>query len=68
MNEKDVHRWWIEGGAETCGFCLERYSYEGEYRCVECDRAVCPMCVLEIRGRHAVYCPECQPPMELDEP
>jgi hypothetical protein len=64
MSNKNVHPWWIEGGAETCGFCLEQYSYETEYRCLGCDTAVCPMCVLEIRERHSVYCPECAPHKE----
>jgi len=59
MEERQALPWWIQEGMEICGFCLQRYSYEVEYRCTACDRAVCPMCVLQVGEQLEAYCPEC---------
>jgi len=37
--------WWLEDGTESCSVCHHLYLYETEYRCSECDGAVCPGCV-----------------------
>ena len=59
MNVRLV-RWWLRGGAETCGFCLQTYAHGTQTWCVACDRAVCAC------GRptppapaRAPLCPEC---------
>lgn len=59
MTQDDTTPYWL-GGDETCSFCLQRYHYEAEYRCVGCDRAVCPQCVVIVRLGSA-WCPECRP-------
>lgn len=53
-----VRSWWQRGGSERCDFCTHAYVYEMEYRCVACDRGVCPCCVV-LRARDLVFCPEC---------
>lgn len=50
--------WWL-GGDESCEFCLQQYDIELEYRCVECDHPICPMCVVTIRETRRVLCPQC---------
>jgi hypothetical protein len=51
--------WWL-GGGESCGFCLLDYSYEVEFRCDDCDRPVCPECVVVVSERAVIICPECR--------
>lgn len=53
--------WWLEGGGEQCEFCLRRYVYEVEVRCVACDAPVCPLCVVRVRETLETYCPSCPP-------
>lgn len=57
---RDDRPWWL-GGEERCDFCLERYVYEMEVRCLHCDRPVCPMCVVTITERRERVCAECGP-------
>jgi len=38
--------WWLEDGTEICSVCHHLYLYETEYRCSECDGAVCTECVV----------------------
>ena len=52
--------WWSEPGPESCGFCHHAFHVEIGYHCVECDRPVCPLCVVTVRERHVVVCPECE--------
>lgn len=52
--------WWLSG-EETCEFCAQQYTLEVEFRCVDCDRPICPMCVVVVRESHRVVCPECHP-------
>ena len=52
--------WWL-GGEERCEFCLERYVYEMEVRCVDCDRPSCPVCAVTVTARRERYCPDCVP-------
>lgn len=56
-HETLVARWWL-GGSETCGFCHGVYAYELEYRCCDCDRALCPNCAT-LRSQGQCVCPEC---------
>ncbi len=51
--------WGLEAGPETCEFCLHTYHYEAGYHCVHCDRPVCPLCVMVVREREVVVCPDC---------
>jgi hypothetical protein len=37
--------WWLEPGTEICPACGHTYVIQTEYRCVECDGAICAMCV-----------------------
>lgn len=41
---------WLLHGAERCEGCEQLYAYEVEVRCVDCDRAMCPFCVVTVRG------------------
>lgn len=59
MSERLV--WWLEDGTETCRFCGARYAYEVERRCTDCDRPMCPWCVVAVRERVDVRCIECRP-------
>ncbi len=49
--------WWLEG-SEICPFCDHRYVWEMEVRCVDCDRPVCPVCLVRIR-LNEFRCPDC---------
>lgn len=51
--------WWLETGSETCDFCLQTYHYEAGYRCVDCDRPICPVCTVTVRVARTVRCPQC---------
>lgn len=55
---KQLVSWWKGRGTEACDFCTHTYVYEMEYRCVACDRGVCPCCVI-VRERDLIFCPEC---------
>ena len=37
--------WWLEDGTEICSVCHHLYLYETEYRCSDCDGAVCSECI-----------------------
>ena len=37
--------WWLEQGTEVCPICSHLYPYQTEYRCSDCDGAVCPNCI-----------------------
>lgn len=45
--------------SEVCSACEQRYVYELEYRCVDCDSPLCPICAVTIRARVAVRCLDC---------
>lgn len=47
--------------AESCPHCHQSYVYELEVRCVDCDGPMCPLCVVELRGRVETWCPGCPP-------
>jgi hypothetical protein len=49
-------RW---SGDEQCEFCLQRYMVELEVRCVSCDRAICPFCVVRRQILTEHVCPHC---------
>jgi DNA-directed RNA polymerase subunit RPC12/RpoP len=51
--------WWSKPGPELCEFCLHTFQVEAGYYCADCDRPICPVCVLQIRERHSVSCPDC---------
>jgi hypothetical protein len=42
---------------EQCADCLQLYAFELEYRCVWCDGAICPLCVLRVT--ETWRCPGC---------
>ncbi|MGH7481352.1 MAG: hypothetical protein ACRELV_04305 [Longimicrobiales bacterium] len=44
---------------EVCAACEQRYLYELEYRCVECDAPLCPICAVSVRARRTVRCVDC---------
>ena len=52
--------WWLDG-PEMCLYCCHRYVLEWEFRCIECDHAVCPLCAVVVRESTTVYCPDCTP-------
>ena len=53
--------WWSEPGPDICEFCQQSFHVEVGYYCAECDRSVCPVCVLRLREHRTVVCPECTP-------
>lgn len=53
--------WWNAPGPDYCAFCQHFFQVEVGYHCVECDRPVCPLCIVTLREQHAVVCPECKP-------
>jgi len=38
-----LDHWWLTG-EEQCEACDQRYAYEVEVRCIDCDAALCPLC------------------------
>lgn len=56
-SQKDMP-WWLLGN-EQCGWCLQSYALEVEYRCDYCDEPVCPDCVVEISVKKLVLCGPC---------
>lgn len=52
-------RWWLQAGTEQCSFCLAWFHYAEQYRCGECDAAMCPFCAHVIRHTHTVRCRDC---------
>lgn len=53
--------WWLEEGTESCPFCGNRFHFEALVYCRDCDRPICPACLVE---GHRVRCPECRTEME----
>jgi hypothetical protein len=51
-------RWWLESGHDTCESCSHTYVYETGYHCVECDAAICSICVVETISVN-VICYQC---------
>jgi hypothetical protein len=49
--------YWLEGSGEICGECEHPHAHAVAARCVACDRAFCPMCVVVVAGE--AFCPEC---------
>jgi len=50
--------WWLSDGDEECPHCGQLYVYELEFRCPDCDGAVCPHCKKRHTKGHHV-CPDC---------
>lgn len=50
--------WWLADGDEECPHCGQLYYIELEFRCPDCDRAVCPHCKKKHAQGHYL-CPEC---------
>jgi len=53
---------WRDAGADRCGFCLHRFALEIEYRCDDCDRAVCAVCIVRMSVSDSRHCPDCVTP------
>ena len=51
--------WSLEPGLESCDFCAHRFAIEVAYFCADCDRPVCPLCVMRVVSRGELLCPEC---------
>lgn len=51
--------WWLDG-QHLCQFCCHQYVLEMEYRCVQCDLPICPLCVRVVRETAEHFCPHCQ--------
>lgn len=54
-----TERWWLAPGTEVCEQCEQRYVYEVEVRCVDCDAPLCPICAVHVRARKAHVCASC---------
>lgn len=50
---------WADPGPDICDFCEFFYYTEVGYHCTECDRPVCPSCMVTLYEFRAVLCPEC---------
>lgn len=59
FSRMSTRRGWIEVSQGSCGFCAQRHALEIEYRCVQCDREVCALCVVVLRERRETWCPAC---------
>jgi hypothetical protein len=59
MNRAVVPRtaWWEEAGPDYCEFCQHAFRVEVGFHCADCDRPICPVCVIRVREWAA--CPEC---------
>lgn len=53
------HGWWSATGWERCAVCGERFDYEVEVRCADCDAAVCPLCAVEVTVHRTRACVRC---------
>ena len=51
--------WWNEAGPDRCEFCRHAFCVEVGFHCADCDRPVCPLCVITVRERQIVVCPAC---------
>ena len=51
--------WWLSDGDEECAACGHAYAYEVEVRCIDCDAAMCPVCVAWVTRQS--FCPGCIP-------
>lgn len=49
--------WWLATGDEECPHCGQLYAYEAEFRCPDCDGAICMHCVVLHEERNV--CPDC---------
>ena len=62
--------WWATAGNQSCPVCLQRYHYELEYRCADCDQPLCPHCAVRVSVEVAeLHCPDCGalPPLQSPE-
>lgn len=50
---------WSDPGPYHCEFCQHSFHIEVGYYCHDCDRAVCPVCVVTVREQHTLSCPDC---------
>ncbi|MEQ9379265.1 MAG: hypothetical protein RJP95_00245 [Pirellulales bacterium] len=50
--------WWLSG-QEFCEFCCQEYALGLEYRCIDCDLPICPLCVVIVEITGDVSCPHC---------
>jgi hypothetical protein len=50
--------WWLEVGTEVCHGCGHTYAHRTETFCIDCDGAVCPICVVTTETFDLV-CPHC---------
>ncbi len=53
--------WWLEKGAAVCPFCEDRLHVEALAYCSDCDRPICPACL--VAEGHRALCPECHSDM-----
>lgn len=57
---------WDGPGPDFCDFCRHSFHVEVGFHCIDCDRPVCPACVMTVtvEERHRARCPECIPETE----
>lgn len=59
MSERNSTEWWNAPGPDYCEFCRHGFHVEIGYYCAECDRPICALCIVTVRGQQAILCPEC---------
>jgi len=53
--------WWLDAEIQ-CEHCLQHYSRDIRYHCLECDQPVCPLCVVVVQETAEIFCPQCHSP------
>ncbi len=56
----DARPWWLDVGDTPCGVCEDPRHAEVFVRCADCDRLLCPTCVVEVAdAATVVLCADC---------
>lgn len=61
---KMQQQWWMSPEQE-CRFCVSDFAVLAEIFCADCDRPVCPMCIVAVPEAAVRYiCPDCREELE----
>jgi len=59
-DDASIHKpWWLDEETQ-CEHCFQHYSHNIGYYCIQCDRPVCPLCIVVVDPTQDVHCPQCQ--------
>lgn len=51
--------WWLQPGPAACSGCEADHPLELSVYCIDCDQALCPVCVVVIEAGSDRYCRDC---------